>query len=68
MRKTSTPRLTLHRETVRNLAAPEMSAAQGGINSIGCPTYTLYRTCGITGGCPTQASFCGCETTATRAC
>lgn len=70
MRKTSKIRLTLHRETVRILAAPEMDAAQGGNNSAGCPTYTLYVTCGQTGNCPTRitcASFCGC-TTATSLC
>ena len=61
MKKSSKIRLTLHRETLRTLAGPEMDAAQGGNNSVGCPTYTLYITCTQTANCPTRitcASFC----------
>ncbi len=41
MKKSSKVRLTLHRETVRILAAPEMEVAQGGNNSVGCPSLHL---------------------------
>jgi hypothetical protein len=61
MKKSPKVRLTLHRETVRILAGPEMEGAQGGNNSVGCPTYTIYITCTQTGNCPTHitcASSC----------
>ena len=65
MKKSSKMRLTLHRETVRILAGPEMDAAQGGNNSVGCPSLTCYITCGQTANCLTRitcASVCGCPT------
>lgn len=71
MRKSSKMRLTLHRETLRTLAGPEIDAAQGGNNSAGCPTYTIYITCTQTGNCLTRitcASVCGCPTTTTLLC
>lgn len=71
MKKTSKVRLVLHRETLRTLARPEVDAAQGGNNSVGCPSLTCYITCGQTANCLTQitcASVCGCQTTTTLLC
>jgi hypothetical protein len=71
MRKSSKMRLTLHRETLRTLAGPEIDAAQGGNNSAGCPTYTIYITCTQTGNCPTHLITCAtgcCPTTSTLLC
>jgi hypothetical protein len=52
MKKSSKARLTLHRETLRNLASPELSAAQGGglvVDTYGCPVLVSGRySCGGT--------------------
>ena len=58
MKKSAKIRLTLNRETLRNLAAAEISNAQGGsVISNGCPliTATCFN-CITKNTCPT---FCG---------
>jgi hypothetical protein len=50
MKKSSKARLTLHRETLRNLASPELTAAGGGASlvtdSVGCPVSGRYSCAG----------------------
>jgi hypothetical protein len=53
MKKSSKARLTLHRETLRNLASPELTAAGGGASlvndTVGCPVLVSGRySCGGT--------------------
>jgi hypothetical protein len=50
MKKSSKARLTLHRETLRNLASPDLMAVPGGVNTAPfCrPTYTCNVSCGGT--------------------
>ncbi len=64
MKKNSSLRLKLHRETLRTLAGPEIEAAHGGeLGTRGC---SLIRTCGcpppITQTCPT---ICGLQCSGT---
>lgn len=59
MKKTSSLRMKLHRETLGNLTSDQMGAVQGGASN--------YRTCGcpvLTESCPTR---CGgtCSATTT---
>ena len=53
--KTLKKKLTLHRETLRNLAGPELSAALGG---------ATQRTCGDTcnASCYTETCWVTCDT------
>ena len=52
-------RLSLNRETVRNLNEGEMSAAQGGASERFCPVESAYVIC-ATASCPTRCQvICG---------
>ena len=62
MKKTSSLRLKLHRETLGNLTPDQMGAVQGGANSFvrtcGCPvlTQTCPTICG--GSCSATTQTC----------
>lgn len=47
-------KLRLNRDTIVRLSPSEIEAAQGGgisrITDVGCPQYTVYRSCGISCG------------------
>jgi hypothetical protein len=49
-------RLSLNRETVRNLNQGEMSAALGGASERFCPVETAYAIC-ATESCPTRCQW-----------
>jgi hypothetical protein len=64
MRKSLKTRLTLNRETLRNLAADEMSGAQGGgvvlvTQGVTCPVLIITNTC-VTQTCPTRCGQTYC--------
>jgi hypothetical protein len=60
MKKSSKARLTLHRETLRNLASPDLMAVPGGANTLPyCRTYTCNVSCGGT------CDFLNCNNTDT---
>jgi hypothetical protein len=63
MKKNSKSRLTLHRETVRTLASPELEAAQGGavvVTTTYCITHNLScgGTCNIYCVAPGTSQTC----------
>lgn len=55
MKKNAKLRLTLNRETLRNLDPAELEAAPGGVTSIMLITQSCYN-------CPTIACSKGCPT------
>jgi hypothetical protein len=62
MKKSLKNRLTLNRETLRNLASDEMAGAQGGAPTTlftGCPPVRTY-TCITYNTCPTNCGQTYC--------
>lgn len=64
MKKSAKIRLTLNRETLRNLSAGETSGVQGGgtvVNTVGC-TVLITNTCYncVTDSCPTRCGQTYC--------
>ncbi len=57
MKKNAKIRMTLNRETLRNLNPAELEAAPGGI-SIVLITNTCYNCPVLTNGCPTRVQNC----------
>lgn len=57
MKKHFSPKLQLHRETLRNLSELDLRAAAGGDTGTTCHTATEAATC-TNSGCPSNWTGC----------